>query len=85
MCQHRHSPLIWGWGSSVVSLDGVQGWGGGCVWGRVVGHLSEVGLRGWARSGGIRWELPRRQTSEGRQWDTALGVGRACGSELVLP
>lgn len=41
MCQHRHSPLIWG--VSVVSLRGV--WlVGGSSWGLVISRPSEVGL-----------------------------------------
>lgn len=58
----------------MVSLGGVRR-RGGCVC-RVIGHLSEVGLRVWrgqVRSGGSS------------RWDAALGVRQACSSEQALP
>lgn len=57
----------------MVSLGGVR-LEGGYVWGRVIAHLSEIGLRVWVRSGQVRWELPIRQMTEGGQWDTAQGI-----------
>lgn len=82
MCQHRHSPLIWGWGGLwLVSWVGLLD---GSSWDTVLNHLSEAGLRVSASTGQGGWNLLMGQVSEGRQQALAPGIRQAWSRDRVF-
>ena len=78
MCQHRHSPLICvcGRGCLWFILVG-SGWGWACPF---TGRAQGVGK---VRAGDV--EATDETSTEGRQWDTALGIRQACSHEQISP